>query len=80
MLTSVPELMFGSVDDAFNLPLLQESGVTHILNVANELNFSERVGFHYRKIGIDDDSLTSNIQSILPTALSHIHEVREKGG
>lgn len=80
MVDVAPGLMFGSVEDAFDFVALQNAGITHILNVASELNFSERVGLHYQKIAIDDDSLSSNMQLILSASIDYIRNAIEQGG
>lgn len=77
----IPNLLVGSVDEAFDQSLLHHFKVSSILNVASELNFKERVDLCYHKIGIDDDSFTSNIQDILPCCLAIMqNEIQKEGG
>lgn len=52
-------MLVGSFEDTFDRNILKENNVKSILNVANELNFAERLSMSYDKVGIDDDSLTS---------------------
>jgi protein-tyrosine phosphatase len=75
-----PSLFVGDVNDAFDRTELTKVGVTHILNVASELNFSERVGFEYAKIAIDDDCHTCDMCKILPKTIEFIHEATRSGG
>jgi len=73
-------LWVGNLDEAFDKNVLKTAGITHILNVASELEFTERVGMIYDKIAVDDDSYEANIETILPCALSHIRTVIQNGG
>ena len=77
----IPHLWVGSFEESYDANLLEKGNITHILNVASELNVSERVGRDYRKIAIDDDSPDQNIGHIIPLCLSYMVEAieQEKG-
>lgn len=87
-------LYVGSLDDAFGKgtdhdPCLSE--VTHILNVALELNIPERVDHAYLWLGVVDDpcpktidesstQIDNDIRVILPRCLEFIDTARKNGG
>ncbi len=73
-------LLVGSVDQAFDQSILKKASVTHILNVASELHFNNRVDMVYQKTGIDDDALDGNIQLILESSLDYIHSAITNNG
>lgn len=74
-----PNVLVGSVEDAFNTSLLHNHQVTTILNVASELHFNERLNMEYFKLGIADDSSTSDMRDILPECLTIIQGQIQKG-
>lgn len=75
-----PGLLVGSLDECFDRKILTTYRVTHILNVASELNFNERVSMVYEKFGVDDDSHDTNIQCILEKAIRYISSaIHSKG-
>lgn len=57
-------LIVGSLDDAFDSHILELHAVTHILNVASEININERVHRVYMKHGVDDDDISEYIPRI----------------
>ena len=71
--------MVGSLDECFDQTILKTYRVSHILNVASELNFSERVGMVYYKIVVDDDSDETNIQCIMDKSIRYISSAINKG-
>ncbi len=75
-------LWVGSLDEAYSTDVI--CNVTHILNVAAEINISERVNHEYCKIGMnDDDDNPETLQSIIPVLMDQgrwIREVHERNG
>lgn len=57
-----------------------KSQVSHFLNVASELMITCRVDHGYKKIGINDDDINSDIRSILLDCTNWIDDVVSKGG
>lgn len=76
----VPGLIIGSVDEAFKVCILEQAKVTHILNVASELHFTERVNLHYKKVAVDDDSCEADIREIMWESLMFIRTAIDDGG
>lgn len=71
-------LYVGSVDDAFNNDIIYN--ITHILNIADELDINERIDHEYLKCGCNDDDLNDNIQRILPGCIEWITKaIKSKG-
>lgn len=70
----------GSLADAYNQELLQSNKITHILNVASEINIVERVNHKYAKYGVDDDCDQADISNIMKDALSFVKCAIEEGG
>lgn len=54
--------------------------VSHFLNVASELVITSRVDHGYKKIGINDDDINSDIRSILLDCINWIDDVISNGG
>ncbi len=57
-----------------------KSHVTHFLNVASELMITSRVDHQYKKIGINDDDINSDIRVILLDCINWIDSVITEGG
>lgn len=57
-----------------------KSQVSHFLNVASELMISCRVDHGYKKIGIKDDDINSDIRSILLDCINWMDDVISQGG
>jgi dual specificity phosphatase 12 len=72
----VPGVWLGSFEDSFDAP----NSVTHILNVAEECDVTERVGRTYLKLGARDDDPSEDISRILPAALDFIDDALRGGG
>lgn len=73
------EIYVGSYDDAFlNNEIL--SNVTHILNVAKEINVSDRVNHIYKKIAIEDDDIHEDIRVIFNESIKFIDDALSNNG
>jgi dual specificity phosphatase 12 len=57
-----------------------KSNVSHFLNVASELMIVTRVDHGYKKIGIKDDDINSDIRSILLDCINWIDDIIKEGG
>ena len=68
-------LFVGSLDEAFDD--IVKSNVSHMLNVASELNL-KRVNHTYHKIGINDDDKDTNIQDYLEPCVMWIQNAIDK--
>lgn len=68
-----PGLFIGSVKDAFDFYTLGKNQIRTVINVADELVFSERPGFVYIKHGVRDDCDMEDIRRILPACIHDIH-------
>lgn len=67
-------LWVGSLDDAYNTSIV--NNVSHILNVASELNLLPRINHKYTKIAVNDDDENTDICSIFDECIdwiSHAH-------
>lgn len=67
-------------DSAFNNDALNKLQITHILNVASEINVYERVGYAYCKYGVPDDDPNYDISKSLLFWANHIKTVKAQGG
>jgi protein-tyrosine phosphatase len=67
-----PNLFVGSLHESFDSDFLDANGITHILNVAEEIDIVERVGRTYRKISITDDDMSADINLILDQCMEFI--------
>ena len=76
----LPNLILGSLDESFDRNILKKYNVSHILNVANEINIDNRVGLLYKKYGIDDDDDNSDIRVILDDCIDFIKNAHENNG
>ena len=76
----LPGLFVGTVEDSFDRFILAKEKVTHILNVASELDINERVDLVYKKIALDDDSYDDDIRDILPESLKFIDSALKNNG
>lgn len=74
----LPKLYLGSWEDANNLPLLFNIGVTHVVNISKLPNVFPRY-FTYMKIDINDDPAEDISRYFDPTA-NFIHDAITKGG
>jgi protein-tyrosine phosphatase len=68
----VSNLLVGDVHDAFNRALLSSRHVTHVLNVASELNIPTRINLCYAKHGISDDCDNSDMRDVLSDAVQFV--------
>lgn len=75
-----PGVFVGSLDEAFDRRLLEESEITHILNVASEVDIKERVNRVYLKVAVDDDSPDANMANIMDECLTFIQSGLADGG
>lgn len=73
-------LIVGSFEESFDSSILHSHGVSHILNVASELNVVERVNRKYMKCGILDDDINSNIADFFPITNNYIDRAIQDGG
>lgn len=69
----------GSFDEAFIEDPAQPQW-THILNVASEINVSERIGRVYCKCAVNDDDPNENIREVMPQCIAFIHSAVQSGG
>ena len=72
-------LYVAGLDETFKDESLK-SHVTHFLNVASEIEISERIGHVYYKIGINDDDNKCDIRTILRQCIEWISKAIENGG
>lgn len=72
-------LYVAGVDETYEDKHLK-SKVSHFLNVASELMITSRVDHEYKKIGINDDDINSDIRSILLDCINWIDDVLSNGG
>lgn len=78
-MSMISESIFvGSLEDAYNDVLTCQ--VTHILNVAKELNLLERVNHVYKKIAVADDNMYTDIRSIFSECFDFIDTAVNEGG
>lgn len=71
-------LCVASFDEAYDDDV--KTKVTHFLNVASEIMVSSRANHVYKKIGIADDDINSDIRSILTEAIEWIDKVMRDQG
>jgi protein-tyrosine phosphatase len=76
----LPDLLLGGFEESFDRALLEAHGVTHVLNVADECNVSERVGRAYAKYGVPDDCPDADMRSVLDPALAFIRGALDSEG
>lgn len=72
-------LYVAGAEETFKDEVLK-SQVTHFLNVASEVEISNRVDHGYRKIAINDDDINCDIRSILLDCINYIAEIHINGG
>ena len=72
-------LYVSGVEETYHNEVLKEK-VTHMLNVASEIMIKDRVNHVYKKIGINDDDMNSDIRSILLDCITWIDDAIESGG
>lgn len=73
-------LLVGGFEESFDRSILLAHNVTHILNVASELNVVERVGRQYMKCGVEDDDANGFISAIFDTTNEYIARAIQDGG
>ena len=73
-------LSLGSFEESFDQALLRDHGITHILNVADECNVSERVNRVYAKHGVPDDCADTDVRTVLSQCRQFIRQAREDDG
>jgi protein-tyrosine phosphatase len=71
-------LFVGSLDDAFDDRIL--SKVTHILNVAAEIDIRHRLHHNYYRVRINDDDENDDVRFVLDECVEYIHEAISQGG
>lgn len=76
----IPNLIVASFEESFDDEVLSLYHISHILNVAEELHVSERVGRMYAKFGVADDCDKTDIRVILSECLSFIKAAIASGG
>lgn len=69
-------LWVGSLDDAYDASII--SNVTHILNVASELELLPRINHKYIKIAVNDDDMDTDICSIFNKCIAWITQAHNK--
>lgn len=69
-------LWVGSLDDAFDPAII--SNVTHILNVATELELLPRINHKYMKIAVNDDDKNTDICSIFDECIAWITQAHNE--
>lgn len=69
-------LWVGSLDDAFDNNIIQN--VTHILNVASELELLPRINHQYTKIAVNDDDENTDISTILHECIAYITNAHQQ--
>ncbi len=74
-----PNLIVGSFEESFNQDFLNKNNVTHILNVATEMDVVERVNRFYLKCGVADDDPNCDISSIFTEAHAYITSAMADG-
>lgn len=75
----IENLYVAGVEETYKDEVLK-SQVSHFLNVASELMITYRVDHGYKKIGIKDDDMNSDIRSILLDCINWIDDIISKGG
>lgn len=73
------DLYVAGVEETYKDEALK-SKVTHFLNVASEVEISDRVDHGYKKIAINDDDINCDIRSILLDCINYIDMVISHGG
>jgi protein-tyrosine phosphatase len=76
----LPNLILASFDESYDNDILEKYQVTHILNVASEININYRVGREYEKHGIKDDDDHSDISTIFIDCINFIKKAHENNG
>lgn len=79
LLTSQGILIVGSLDEAFDENIINTYNIGCFVNVASEINLSNRVGAQYFKCGITDDNESDDITKILPQTLEFINSQHKNG-
>lgn len=69
-------LWVGSLDDAFDPAIIKN--VTHILNVASELEILPRLHHKYIKIAVNDDDKNTDITTILDECIDWITQAHNE--
>jgi len=78
-MNSISKVLYvGSLDDAYNEHII--SNVTHILNVADEIDINQRINHNYIKCACSDDDPNENIQRIIPECIEWIHNSIQTNG
>ena len=75
----IDNLYVAGAEETFKDECLKEQ-VSHFLNVASEVMISCRVNHGYKKIGIKDDDINSDIRSILLDSVNWIDDILTQGG
>jgi protein-tyrosine phosphatase len=75
-----PWLFLGSIDDASNLEFLKSNGVTHILNVADDVKNFHPNEFIYRNLNVKDFGDDLGISRVFPDAFDFTELVLQANG
>lgn len=71
-------LFVGSLDDAFDSRILSQ--VTHILNVAAEIDIRHRLYHTYHRVHINDDDKSDDVRLVLDECVDYIQHAIDDGG
>lgn len=69
-------LFVSGLEESFDFDFMNRNGITHILNVASEIELLGRLNRNYAKYGIDDDCMTADIKTILEPSIKFITDAR----
>ncbi|KAI6175731.1 Protein-tyrosine-phosphatase [Aphelenchoides bicaudatus] len=75
----MPYVFLGNVETARDHELLKKHGISHIINVTNDLPnyFESDPDFHYLRIPVDDNC-ANNLSQFFPDAISFIEKARSE--
>lgn len=76
----VDGVFISDFESAFRADELARRGITHVLNVAREINVTQRVDMAYRKLGVPDDDPDYDVGADAPVWAAHIRAVRAAHG
>ena len=76
----LPYLYLGSAADAANLDALKSHGITHVLNVADNVKNHHPTHFIYRNLMVKDRNDDAGISRVFSDAIDFVTEVQAHGG
>lgn len=76
----IDNIVVGSFQESFDYNILEKWNVTHILNVATELNVNERVERSYVKHAVPDDCPDTDITTIFDACIQYIDSAHKAHG